>query len=157
MDENEYLTQDEWQNVKKKISRSLRGAGEIIAKINEEERIMAEKRKFLRFDTFLDGTFSNPASSVKGLLMVVDASREGIKTAINRSLEKGTAVDIEIYFPGSIVPVFAAGEIMWTKKGRAGWTYAFESGIRLSKIDALDRQRILDYAYENWKQTKKKQ
>lgn len=117
---------------------------------------MSEKRKFLRFGTFLDGAFTAAAVNIKGLLMVTDASREGLKAAINRCLPEDTDMEIEIYFPGSIVPIFVTGKIIWLRKSKGGWTYEFECGIRLLKIDAMDRQRILDYAYENWKQSKNK-
>lgn len=117
---------------------------------------MAEKRKFLRFGTFLDGAFTAATENNKGLLMVTDASREGLKAAINRRLPEGTEIEIELYFPGSIVPIFASGRVIWLRKAKNGWTYAFECGIHLLKIDAMDRQRVLDYAYENWKQSKKK-
>ncbi|MFH1776815.1 MAG: PilZ domain-containing protein, partial [Candidatus Omnitrophota bacterium] len=142
------------EDIKSKLTKTLGNASDIIRRINEGVISMSEKRKFLRFDTFLDGTFLAAYEKLKGLLMVIDASREGLKVAINRKLKEQTEIDMEIFFPGSIVPIFVTGQVIWLKSSANGWTYRYESGINITKIDAHDRQRILDYAYENWRKGK---
>ncbi|MBI4845888.1 MAG: PilZ domain-containing protein [Candidatus Omnitrophica bacterium] len=115
-----------------------------------------DKRRFLRLGAFLEGTFQIENSVISGLVMLTDFSRAGVKASINRKLEAGTAVKFEIWMPGSIIPVFFDGEIVWIKPGSKEWTYSFDAGIKVNRIDQDDRQRLIDFAYEHWRNTREK-
>ncbi len=114
-----------------------------------------DKRKFFRFNAFLEGTFQ-AEDHINGLIMLTEMSKVGFRIALNQHVNPGKWISLEIQFPGSIVPIFAKGIIMWIKKSSKDWTYAYEAGVRLEQIDPLDRHRILDFAYENWRKLKGK-
>ena len=114
-----------------------------------------DKRRFLRMGAFLEGTFQTQDGK-NGLVMLTNFNREGIKASLNRKLPSGEIIKLEIWIPGSIIPVFASAQIVWTGKSSEDWTYEYDSGVRINEIDEGDRQRILDFAYENWKQTRGK-
>ncbi len=114
-----------------------------------------DKRRFMRLGAFLEGTFQTEEGK-KGLIMLTNFSREGLKACINRKVDLGAIMKIEIWIPGSIIPVFAKGEAVWIKDGEQGWTYNYDAGIRILDIDQEDKQRILDFAYAHWRNTKGK-
>jgi len=113
-----------------------------------------EKRKYLRISGFLEGTFESEPG-VQGLIMLTNFTREGVGVALNRRVSKGTRISMEAWIPGSIVPVFARGEVVWSGPGKAGWTYPFEAGIRLVNIEREDVYRMLDYIFECWRTEQK--
>lgn len=114
-----------------------------------------DKRKFLRFGAFLEGVFS-AENGLDGLIMLTNFSKEGVKASLNRKLSPGTIIKLEIQFPGSIVPLFAKGKIIWIKKGNLDWTYGYDVGLKWQEIVPEDRRRILDFAYEYWFKAKGK-
>lgn len=116
---------------------------------------MEDKRRFMRFGAFLEGTFQTEEGK-KGLIMLTNFSREGLKACINRKVDLGVIMNIEIWIPGSIIPVFAQGVAVWIKKGDLEWTYNYDAGIRILEIEQEDRQRILDFAYEHWRNARGK-
>ena len=111
-----------------------------------------DKRKYMRFETFLEGTFSAEREKL-GLLMLTNLSKEGLKASLNRILEPGDSIKIELWIPGSIIPVFVHGQVVWIRNGEKEWTYRFDAGIRICDIDDEDRNRITDYAYEHWRRS----
>ncbi|MCK4993873.1 MAG: PilZ domain-containing protein, partial [Candidatus Omnitrophica bacterium] len=114
-----------------------------------------DKRRFMRLGAFLEGTFQTEVGK-KGLIMLTNFSREGLKTCLNRKLDIGSILNIEIWIPGSIIPVFAQGLAVWIKKGDPDWTYPYDAGIRVVEIDQEDRERILDFAYSHWRNARGK-
>ena len=61
-----------------------------------------DQRKYKRFDTFLEGTFELE-SGKRGLIMLTDFSREGMKASVNRNLKKDENLNMELWFAGSII------------------------------------------------------
>lgn len=114
-----------------------------------------DKRKYLRLDAFLEGTFQTEEGK-NGLIMLTNFSREGLKACLNRKVDIGKILKIEVWIPGSIIPIFAQGMALWLKKGNIEWTYLYDAGIRILEIDQEDRQRIMDYAYNHWRNARGK-
>ncbi|MBU1045206.1 MAG: PilZ domain-containing protein [Candidatus Omnitrophica bacterium] len=114
-----------------------------------------EKRRYLRMGAFLDGTFQTEDAK-NGLVMLMNFNREGLKAALNRNIPVGQLLKLEIWIPGSIIPIFAKGEVVWIRKSAQDWTYNYDAGLRINEIGQDDRQRILDYAYENWRHSRGK-
>jgi hypothetical protein len=114
-----------------------------------------DKRKYLRMGAFLEGTFQTEDGK-NGLVMLTNFNREGLKASLNRNLAPGQKIKLEIWIPGSIIPIFAQGQIVWSAKSAQDWTYNYDAGLRINEIEVNDRQRILDYAYANWRQTRGK-
>ena len=110
---------------------------------------MEDKRKFTRFDSDLDAfrcykAFGGVVEKIKS--RIKDLSREGMRLLTDNDLPKGSSVELEIDVPGDNIPVFVFSVVMWSKK--AGDTH--EAGLRFTKIEPRDRNKLLDYAYEAW-------
>ena len=110
---------------------------------------MAEKRKFIRFDSDLDAlqcheVFGAAAEKIKSCIK--DLSREGLKLLATNALPKGSSVELEIEIPGDNIPAFVFSEVIWSRQ--TGDTH--EAGLRFTKIEPHDQTRLLDYAYAAW-------
>jgi c-di-GMP-binding flagellar brake protein YcgR len=114
---------------------------------------MTERRRFMRFDAFLDvmhSALEGPAIKLRSCLK--DLSKEGMRISGENPLRKGSIIELEMKIPGDNVPVFATGEVAWSEKADKT---AYDSGIRITKIESLDRAKLLDYVYDEWIRTKK--
>ncbi|MDD4202653.1 MAG: PilZ domain-containing protein [Candidatus Omnitrophica bacterium] len=108
---------------------------------------MTERRKFLRFNSFVDGLvriIDKSSENVKSSL--IDLSREGLRINGKKALEKGENIEIELMIPGDNIPVFAAGQVAWSKRTENKYT----SGILFTKLDTMDRTRLLGHVYNEW-------
>jgi c-di-GMP-binding flagellar brake protein YcgR len=113
-----------------------------------------ERRKFKRFDAFMTVKYkTQEPSELAGVSLSKDLSREGIKLSGNAKLAKGTLVDLEIDIPDDPKPVHTTGEIVWIQKGEEK-EKDFELGIKFLMMDPVDKFRVLDYAYNNWLETR---
>ncbi|MFH1458956.1 MAG: PilZ domain-containing protein [Candidatus Omnitrophota bacterium] len=114
-----------------------------------------DKRRHYRLAAFLEGTFKTQDEKT-GLIMITNFTREGVKGSLNRKIGINQIIKIEMWVPGSIIPIFAQGEVVWIKNADWEWTYQFDAGIKIIEIDIEDRQRILDFAYEHWRNARGK-
>lgn len=113
-----------------------------------------ERRKFKRFDAFMSVKFkSEDPTDATGVCLSRDLSRDGMKLNANAKIEKGSLVDLEIDIPDDPKPVRTTGEIVWVSKVK-GSEHDFELGLRFLMMDPVDKFRVLDYAYNNWLETK---
>jgi len=114
-----------------------------------------DKRKYLRFGAFLEGTFQiNDGKS--GLVMLTNFSKEGAKASLNRRIEPQAQVNIELWMPGSIIPVFFKGTVVWLRDSDSEWTYQFDAGIKVDQMSPDDFDRVMNYAYQHWRRHKGK-
>jgi PilZ domain. len=112
-----------------------------------------DKRKFLRFGAFLEGTF-HLDDGKSGLVMLTNFSKGGAKASLNRNVPPHTPMNIELWMPGSIIPVFSTGTVMWIRKSSKEWTYQFDAGIKVGHMDEDDYQRVMNFAYQYWRQNR---
>jgi len=113
---------------------------------------MTERRRHVRFSTSLSTFCSLVGKSLTRFRSdVTDLSREGARILSRETLEKGSGLDIELKIPGDNIPVFASGEVRWSKKETSGNAL---SGVRFTKIDPGDRTKLLEYLYKNWLESK---
>jgi len=103
------------------------------------------RHRYKRFDALMDGTFQEQ-SGIKGLLMCTNVNKTGCCISLTQNVEAGKSIDIEINLPN--MPVHAKGRVVWIKKEDERWLYDFDAGIQLEEISPLDRQRILDCAFD---------
>ena len=113
---------------------------------------MEERRRFKRFNISLKSvlTFSDDDSS--GLNAEVrDFSREGVRVQIPQSLtcDAETPVKIQAYLPGEHLPIIFGAKTKWIRCNNN----VCEIGCHLEAITAQDRNQILDYAYNRWRET----
>ncbi|MFH2138917.1 MAG: PilZ domain-containing protein [Candidatus Omnitrophota bacterium] len=106
-----------------------------------------ERRKYLRFDAALDGTFHVQDSDIEGMLMLSNVSNDGFKATLNKEVTPGNVLECEMRLPESIMPFFVTGRVVWSRENEVDLSSGFDAGIQLELIDFFERQRILDYAY----------
>ena len=108
---------------------------------------MGEKRRFMRFNVFMDAICRRNGASKK--LKVNNFSREGIGILSRESFDQGEDLEIEMMIPGDNIPVLFEGEIAWAN-GPTSDNGQYKSGIKFKKISNGDRGRVLEYIYQNW-------
>lgn len=109
---------------------------------------MKERRKFIRFITYMDvfyGALGSHPSTINARLG--DISREGLRLLGESALTKGSYIEMEIGIPGEDRYISARGEIRWSKK--LDTTY-YDTGMHFTEIQDHDKARLLDYAYDEW-------
>lgn len=113
-----------------------------------------ERRKFKRFDAFMSVKFNvEDAQEATGVCLSNDLSRDGMKLMANAKISKGSLVNLEIDIPDDPKTVNTTGEIVWSRKLK-GNEQDYELGIRFLMMDPVDKFRVLDYAYNNWLESK---
>ena len=125
------------------------------SQLASEQNSVSDRRKFFRLGALLDGTFKSE-DGLAGVMMLTDFSREGVRASLNKKVSIGKQVAMEIWFPGKVATVTATGKIVWVSKSQKDWTGKFDAGLQFERIAYDDRWRILDYAYEYWRQSRVK-
>lgn len=110
-----------------------------------------ERRKFMRFNTVLHGSYEmHGGENGGGKAEIKNLSREGVGLIMDKELEKGAEVGLYLNVPGDNVPIYACAEVAWNKKADAQNDEPVASGLRFTKIDRYDRARLLDHVYAQW-------
>jgi hypothetical protein len=108
---------------------------------------MGEKRRFMRFNVFMDALCCRNGMSKK--VKVNNFSREGIGILSREAFSEGENLEIELMIPGDNIPVLLEGEIAWMN-GPTSDNAQRKGGVRFKKIANGDRGRVLEYIYQNW-------
>ncbi|MGH7198577.1 MAG: PilZ domain-containing protein [Candidatus Omnitrophota bacterium] len=102
-----------------------------------------ENRKYMRFQAPLDVEYRalthNP---IFGKALAKDLSKEGVRIGLKQEVAVGTPLEISMNVPGDNLPVFATGKVAWAD--------GLDVGVKLTKISASDRTRVLEYVYKEW-------
>jgi len=108
---------------------------------------MTERRKFKRFKAIIKGIVNILGEDKsKSTIDLLDFSKEGARLLANDSLNEGSEIELELNIPGDNMPLFASGEIAWSKRKET----SFFSGIKFTKMDYPDRTRLLGHVYGEW-------
>ncbi len=109
---------------------------------------MKERRKFVRFDTYMDTSYELLGSRpLKVKARLKDVSRNGLRLSSENALLKGSYVDMVIEVPGEDRGISAFGKVVCSKKLCNAY---YDTSLRLTKIQDHSRARLLDYAYNEW-------
>ena len=109
-----------------------------------------DNRKYLRFNVILEAICRKGGILKK--VKVNNFSKEGVGILSDETLNKGEDLEMEMMIPGDNIPVIIEGQIAWTSEA-ASKDDAHKAGVKLKKIKASDRGRILEYIYNNWVKT----
>jgi hypothetical protein len=118
---------------------------------------LTERRRFLRFtakDIGVEYRICHERE-VNGSSCAKDLSREGMRFATSKKIERGTLVDIKFLLPGEPRPVYLTGEVAWTSAAEEEIDPGYMIGIKFFKINNFDRARLLDHAYTEWLKSSK--
>lgn len=110
---------------------------------------MEERRKFMRFPAILDVIYRIPERPIDSKCISKDFSREGIGFSVNEWLVPGTVLDLQIDIADDDIAVFARGKVIWLES--TGQGSRFDTGIEFGYIWRLDRARIFEYVYGQWR------
>jgi c-di-GMP-binding flagellar brake protein YcgR len=110
---------------------------------------MKERRKYLRFAMPLDVEYRTlTLNPIFGKTLAKDLSREGVRVGLKEQVSAGTPLEVCLNVPGDNLPVFAIGKVAWAD--------GLEAGVKLTRINENDRDRVLEYVYQQWLKSKRK-
>ena len=101
-----------------------------------------ERRCHKRYKAFVHPPKSRIFSGDK--VDIQDISFEGLHIAIDKKIDMGETLDLEILIPQDDIPMFISGIVTWTKKD-AALEERFNAGLKLLKINKCDRDRLKTY------------
>jgi len=108
---------------------------------------MEERRFFKRvgYDESIRCNIVREGASLDAITTSVNISGGGIRVHAAEELESPQNISLELFVPGYARPIPAKGEVVWmgAEDQKEDWL----AGIRFTKIDAYDRQMILDYVH----------
>ena len=109
---------------------------------------MTEKRKFLRFETALNALCDIVREKTKVFYKVKNISKEGALLMLDKKLKEGDEINLSMDVPGDNVPIFASCQVAWQRPDAKAISYA--TGVKFTKMDNLDKGRLLEYIYLQW-------
>ncbi|MCX8044496.1 MAG: PilZ domain-containing protein [Desulfobacterota bacterium] len=114
---------------------------------------MHEKRKYLRFPIHLDAHLQSAVQAQHRRCSVADICRNGVRLCLQGiDMNVGNRQDIVINVPDGGEPVYCSIEILWVTSSYDGGTKKYICGGRFATINNEDRWRLLDIAFDSWKQ-----
>ncbi len=118
---------------------------------------MKDKRKFKRFAIGLDAKYLLEANQKEwtGCTIVnVGRGGMGIEIYLQEKVPIGSLLQIEITISLKDDPIIAAGVLRWIKELVEDKNYL--GGVEFMEIDAEDKWKLLDHAYDNWSEEEEK-
>lgn len=103
---------------------------------------MLEKRSYVRANGLVLVDYKG--TKIEGKSSAFDVSAAGVRLTIDRKLDIGAQVEIEMYLPGDSQPIRARGKVVWVKKLKNEYFYL---GIEFSIIDDISIAKISDYVF----------
>ena len=104
---------------------------------------VGEKRRSKRFEVPLKAEYRTlTRNPIAGEATAQNISRRGFMFGNMPDLRQGYTVQLKMLVPGSLLPIFARGLVTWTDGQSAG--------VKLTKIERRDEERILEYIYQTW-------
>lgn len=112
------------------------------------------RRMYVRIEaSFIKVKFGVVGGEVRGVLRAAkDISGGGIRFPVNQRLPQGAKLELELKLPQETLPIQAQAEVVWSARSRGRRTY--EVGCQFTKIDPLDRGRIIRHVHEALRQRK---
>ncbi|MBN3039343.1 MAG: PilZ domain-containing protein [Candidatus Omnitrophica bacterium] len=113
---------------------------------------MEEKRRYVRSNGLVLVDYKG--IKIEGKCSAFDVSGIGVRLIVDRKLDVGTNVEVELFLPGDSQAVPAKGKIVWIKKCKETEETNVEkkkeyyyAGVELTEIDERSRVRISKYVY----------
>ena len=108
---------------------------------------MGEKRKYMRFNVFLDAICRTGGALKK--LKINNFSKEGVGILSEEIFGEGEDLEIEMMIPGDNIPVLFHGKVAWADATGSDNTQN-RGGLKFETIKNEDRGKILEYIYQKW-------
>ena len=108
-----------------------------------------ENRKFVRFSCLLSGKARLRDRSIENA-KVKNFSRKGMLLTLPNANRLGGGVEVRLYIPGKMLPVYISGKIMWNQSVNNH----IEIGVEIDQADRKRKSEIMDYVYSVWQRRK---
>lgn len=112
---------------------------------------MTERRKFFRFETTINALCEVIKDKVKTGSNIKNISKEGALIIVDKPLKSGSAISITMDIPGDNIPIVATGSVTWQRPvKKQGEKYLYDTGIKFTELNSVDKGRLLEYIYTQW-------
>ncbi len=112
---------------------------------------MTERRRFLRFETAINAICEIVSDKWKASSKVKNISKDGALLVLPKPLKQGEEINLSMDVPGDNVPIFASCQVAWQKEpAPSRKENLYETGVKFTKMDNLDKGRLLEYIYTQW-------
>ena len=112
-----------------------------------------ERRKFIRFKVLSETEFKirDDKKDTPLLAKVIDFSREGLRLFISESdFLKDNLLTLRVYLPNRPSPIIIQAEVRLMRLIDTCW----QLGMKIREINPEEKEEILNYAYNIWKEEK---
>ncbi len=105
-------------------------------------------RMYVRIEaSFIKVKYGVVGQEVGGALRAAsDISGGGIRFPVNKQLPQGAKLELELKLPQETAPIQAQAEVIWSTRFRGQRNY--EAGCQFTKIDPLDRGKIIRHIHD---------
>ena len=112
---------------------------------------MTERRRFFRFETTINAFCETLKDKIKTISSIKNISKEGALITVNKPLKSGSNISITMDIPGDNIPIVATGHVAWQRhSSKQGKSDLYDTGIKFSEINSVDKGRLLEYIYTQW-------
>ena len=101
---------------------------------------MEDRRIFARFKANFPIRFIDLKGNREGLAKVEDVSAKGVGFVVSEEMKKHTPLEIWLDIPDRGEPLYARGEVVWSKTLSSK---AYRIGVNLERADLMGMSRIL--------------
>ncbi len=110
-----------------------------------------QKRKYQRFPIELTASFIGCGYTESTRCVVSEISARGIvlNLSLERELEPGKNLLLEIDVPQEETSVSAVANLKWVKKADGEGDHNYRAGVKLTLIKDEGMQKLMDYAYQS--------
>lgn len=122
---------------------------------------MRERRRYVRANGLVLVNFKVPDLQIEGKTSAYDVGGTGVRITVDKKLEAGTLVEMELYLPGSSQPILAKGKVVWSEKCEEKMNTPispkkeyFYAGVEFTVIDENNILRIANYVRRKTQQHK---
>lgn len=109
---------------------------------------MSDKRIYMRCKNMFD-PISCSITDREGIeIEISDILCEGLGLNTNERLSRGDKIELELTVSEDNIPMFIEGEVAWAERNN-GSNDMRKAGVRLEKINSLDKERLIRYLHSN--------
>ena len=122
---------------------------------------MRKRRRYLRANGLVLVNFKVPDLQIEGKSSAYDVGGIGVRITVEKKLETGALIEMELYLPGSSQPILAKGKVVWSEKCKEKANAQilpkkeyFYAGVEFTVIDENNILRIVNYVHRKAQQHK---
>ncbi|MBN1872327.1 MAG: PilZ domain-containing protein [Candidatus Omnitrophica bacterium] len=105
---------------------------QIVSVKRKKKKPNKEARMHPRYKTSLRVKYNTPIE--EGISWIKDVSLQGAQLFLNKGLDIGTSLDIEVKLPNDSSPILVTGDIVWIKENNAGFHFRGEKETEINRL-----------------------